>query len=121
VRPYYTYVVFAALVAFLTFKLSRGHTGRFVGVWGGISIALGILGIAVTWSSRDGSLTGQGAPIPIEIIEHYVDGGSADFPWPAALLLSPLAIFAGGLICGLMAAGLRHLWMRYVYTQRHSG
>jgi hypothetical protein len=104
---YYTFLAFAVLVALVTLSLCRWRIRRFLFAWAWVSIALAILGASIPWRSTSGSLTGQGAPIPFEVIEHYADGGSADFPWPAALVLSPLAVFLGGLLLGLTTSALR--------------
>jgi hypothetical protein len=106
------YTMFPVLV--LAAAIARGvicawSMDRFFSLWAVASVALGIGGLFVPWHTASGLHRGSGSPVPMVIWERMGNGSYIDFPNPLAFLINPLAVFALGSVCWLIALFIRKL------------
>lgn len=104
---YFAYLLLIAGIAVLLSWFCRRRNTRFFIWWIGLSVALGLLGAFVPWCSTPWQKFGFGSPIPFVVFRHeyavYVP-----YPFAAAFVLNPIAIFAIGTLCWCATRGFRH-------------
>ncbi len=105
---YYAYLLFIAGISVLFCWFFKRRNLHFFGWWFGTSIILGLLGAFIPWCSSPFQKFGFGSPISFVVFKHEY-AVYEPYPFAAAFVLNPIAVFAFGTLCWCATRGFRHV------------